>query len=189
MTEKVTESKRVFALRGCFAIRGYFHMSLVDLDHAEKAAICAARSAGDLLRKYWAKDGQKVSAEFIEFKSVTDLVTKADKEAEELIMRCLRSFTPSFSFLCEESGASTSDSAVDVPRWIVDPLDGTTSFAHGHPHFSVSICLEVGGSAVLVRRRPFWFWVWFYHSIEYSTECAHVFFFFIFVCFVCLFIF
>jgi myo-inositol-1(or 4)-monophosphatase len=120
----------------------------VDLEACLKAAVCAARGAGDMLRSFWEKDSQKKDSAFIEFKSQTDLVTVADKQAEDLIIRTLRDACPLFGFLCEESGAS-NDSSASQARWIVDPLDGTTSFAHGHPHFSVSIALEVGAEIVL----------------------------------------
>jgi myo-inositol-1(or 4)-monophosphatase len=121
----------------------------LDLDQAERAAICAARGAGDLLRRVWATNGQK-EASFIHHKSATDLVTDADHAAEKLIISTLSEWTPSCSFLCEESGATTNaGGGGGKGRWIVDPLDGTTSFAHGHPHFSVSIALEVEGIVVL----------------------------------------
>lgn len=111
---------------------------------AQKAAVAAARGAGDLLREYWSSGREKS----IEFKSATDLVTEADKKAEMMIMSALTASFPDWSFLCEESGASGDDQESEY-RWIVDPLDGTTSFAHGHPFFSVSIALEHRGEVVL----------------------------------------
>lgn len=115
-------------------------------DIAEKAAVSAARAAGDLLRKYW----QGSNSFVIEFKAATDLVTEADKKAEKLIMDTLTSHFPSWDFLCEESGATVRGSGNAPYRWIVDPLDGTTSFTHKHPHFSVSIALEKRGHGVVL---------------------------------------
>jgi myo-inositol-1(or 4)-monophosphatase len=124
---------------------------VADLDAMERAAIAAARGAGDLLRSFWSADGQKKHSSFIEFKSPTDLVTEADKKAEALIMQTLRAACPAVRFLCEESGVSVEPSAgAAVGRWIVDPLDGTTSFAHGHPHFSVSIAFEDESGDVVI---------------------------------------
>jgi myo-inositol-1(or 4)-monophosphatase len=124
---------------------------VADVDAMERAAIAAARGAGDLLRAFWARDVQKKDAAFIEFKSATDLVTEADKKAEAHIMQTLRAACPAMRFLCEESGLSVEPSAgAAVGRWIVDPLDGTTSFAHGHPHFSVSIAFEDTSGYVVI---------------------------------------
>ena len=75
-------------------------------------------------------------------------MTEADKKAEQLIISSLTSSFPDFNFLCEESGL-TEENANAEYRWIVDPLDGTTSFAHGHPFFSVSIALERRGVVIL----------------------------------------
>lgn len=113
-------------------------------EEARKAAVAAARGAGDLLRQYY-ESGREKS---IEFKSATDLVTEADKKAEQLIIGSLTAAFPAWNFLCEETGASGENSDSEY-RWIVDPLDGTTSFAHGHPFFSVSIALEKRGRIVL----------------------------------------
>ncbi len=124
----------------------------VDLDELERAAVSAARGAGDLLRRYWEKNGQKTDASFVEFKSPTDLVTEADKKAEALIMATLRAACANVRFLCEESGSSDGGVSEEacVGRWIVDPLDGTTSFVHGHPHFSVSIAFEDTSGSVVI---------------------------------------
>jgi myo-inositol-1(or 4)-monophosphatase len=75
-------------------------------------------------------------------------VTEADKKAEMLIISSLTACFPEWSFLCEETGLSNEEGFSEY-RWIVDPLDGTTSFAHGHPFFSVSIALEKNGLVVL----------------------------------------
>jgi len=71
-----------------------------------------------------------------------DIVTAADRASEAAIIRVLLAATPSASILAEESGshAGTSDE-----RWIVDPLDGTTNYAHGYPLYCVSIAYERAG--------------------------------------------
>jgi myo-inositol-1(or 4)-monophosphatase len=74
-----------------------------------------------------------------------DLVTVADRASERTIVERLRSAYPHATILAEESGASggTSDE-----RWIVDPLDGTTNYAHGYPLYCISIAYERGGELV-----------------------------------------
>jgi myo-inositol-1(or 4)-monophosphatase len=68
-----------------------------------------------------------------------DLVTEADREAEAIVLERLRAAFPGDGIVAEESGGAE---AGEGPCWYVDPLDGTTNFAHGIPHFSVSIGLH-----------------------------------------------
>lgn len=98
--------------------------------------IKAAYEAGNLLMDKF-ESGIRV-----EFKGKYDLVTEADRQAEALIVKLIRELYPDHDFLAEESdyGATGSDY-----RWIIDPLDGTTNYAHGFPWFAVSIALEVKG--------------------------------------------
>jgi len=74
-----------------------------------------------------------------------DLVTAADRASERAVIARLRGSFPSASILAEESGASpgTSDE-----RWIVDPLDGTTNYAHGYPLYCISIAYERAGELI-----------------------------------------
>ncbi len=74
-----------------------------------------------------------------------DIVTAADRASEAVIVRVLRAATPNASILAEESGehCGTSDE-----RWIVDPLDGTTNYAHGYPLYCVSIAYERAGELI-----------------------------------------
>ncbi len=74
--------------------------------------------------------------------SAIDLVTEADQEAEAAAIAIIRRAFPDHAVLAEETGASTEASE---HRWIIDPLDGTTNFAHGYPYFSVSIGYERRG--------------------------------------------
>jgi myo-inositol-1(or 4)-monophosphatase len=74
-----------------------------------------------------------------------DLVTIADRASEAVVLACLRGAFPNASVLAEESGShqGTSDE-----RWIVDPLDGTTNYAHGYPIYSISIAFERAGELI-----------------------------------------
>ena len=81
----------------------------------------------------------------IEYKGDADLVTIADRQAETLIRKRIRSHWPSHDILGEEEGLT--DSGSDY-RWYVDPLDGTTNFAHGFPVFCTSIALEHKGARI-----------------------------------------
>jgi myo-inositol-1(or 4)-monophosphatase len=92
-----------------------------------------AREAGALLLQYF-HQGLK-----IEYKGDADLVTAADRAAEALIRERIRQQFPSHDVLGEEQGLN--DQGSDY-RWYVDPLDGTTNFAHGYPVFCVSIALQ-----------------------------------------------
>ena len=74
-------------------------------------------------------------------KGAVDLVTQTDHAAERLIIRTIRNAFPSHAFLAEESNASGNSTS----RWIIDPIDGTTNFAHGLPAASVSIAYEEHG--------------------------------------------
>jgi myo-inositol-1(or 4)-monophosphatase len=103
-------------------------------------AIEAAKAAGAVLRRGYGKP------KAIRFKDVVDLVTDFDEESERTITRILAEAYPSSGILTEESGATLGS---DDYRWIVDPLDGTTNFAHDFPHFAVSIALEDAGALVL----------------------------------------
>jgi len=92
-------------------------------------------------------------------KGEIDLVTQADLESEALILEAIQQAYPHHAVLAEESGNHGQDSA---PLWIVDPLDGTTNFAHGHPHFCVSIALRQEGVLTVgviydpLRDETFW---------------------------------
>jgi myo-inositol-1(or 4)-monophosphatase len=102
-------------------------------------AIELARSAGDILRYYASRD------KGVRHKGVGNLVTIADSESEALIHEGIRRRYPGDSVLAEESGAAEPQAAESGHRWIVDPLDGTTNFAHGFPMYCVSIAFESAG--------------------------------------------
>jgi myo-inositol-1(or 4)-monophosphatase len=104
-------------------------------------AVELAREAGGVLKHYMSREKQ------VEFKGRANLVTVADKEAEALIIRRIRERYPNHSILAEESGVSGSNDSGEG-KWIIDPLDGTTNFAHQYPFFCVSIGFEQQGRIV-----------------------------------------
>jgi len=104
-------------------------------------AIELARAAGDVLKHYMDREKQ------VEFKGRANLVTIADKESEALVIRRILQRYPTHTILAEESGVSGGCEG-GAGTWIIDPLDGTTNFAHGYPFFSVSIGFERAGSVL-----------------------------------------
>jgi myo-inositol-1(or 4)-monophosphatase len=104
--------------------------------------IKAARRAGRSL----VKDFREVENLQVSAKGPGDFVSKADHEAERLIREDLMTGRPTYGWLGEESGETAG--ADPTRRWIVDPLDGTTNFLHGMPHWSISIALEHKGEIV-----------------------------------------
>ena len=100
-------------------------------------AMTAAQRGGEVLRRFFrALDPAQITE-----KAQNDFVSAADRAAEEAIAFYLRDRTPEFGLLAEEGGASGASGG----RWVVDPLDGTTNFVHGFPHFAVSVALVVDG--------------------------------------------
>jgi myo-inositol-1(or 4)-monophosphatase len=106
-------------------------------------AIQTARDAGRILADRMGRALQ------VSNKGDIDLVTEADLASEKLIIERIKTHYPRHSILAEESGATDGIKMVAGQtdwRWIVDPLDGTTNYAHGYPCFCVSIGLERAGS-------------------------------------------
>jgi myo-inositol-1(or 4)-monophosphatase len=98
-----------------------------------------AREAGALLAKYFEK---RIP---YELKGEYDLVTEADRSSERLVVGRLESHFPSHAIVAEEGGGHRSASEY---TWYVDPLDGTTNFAHGFPMFNVTLALERAGETI-----------------------------------------
>ncbi|MEE4154318.1 MAG: inositol monophosphatase family protein [Erythrobacter sp.] len=96
----------------------------------------AARKAGQRLRR----DFGEVEHLQVSRKGPADFVSKADMRAERTIYDELLHARPDWGFLMEEAG--TIEGAAGKPRWIVDPLDGTSNFLHGIPHFAISIAVQ-----------------------------------------------
>lgn len=109
--------------------------------HFRAVAIEAARRAGAILQE------RARSGFHVEHKDVVNLVTDADHQAEQAIVLSVQAHCPGHQILAEERGLS---SPAPTPfRWIIDPLDGTTNFAHGFPAYCVSIALEHDGRLLL----------------------------------------
>src|SRR5262249_11180520 len=102
-------------------------------------AVELARAAGDVLRHYSSREKQ------VELKGRANLVTAADKESEALMISRIQNRYPAHASLAEESGTLLPAGASDDGRWIIDPLDGTTNYAHQYPFFCVSIAFEQAG--------------------------------------------
>ena len=96
----------------------------------------AAHKAAPRLRR----DFGEVEQLQVSRKGPADFVSMADKRAEQTIVEELRNARPDWGMLLEEGSAIEGNP--DKPRWIVDPLDGTTNFLHGVPHFAISIAVE-----------------------------------------------
>jgi myo-inositol-1(or 4)-monophosphatase len=108
----------------------------VDIDFCAQVGIEAAKEAGKLqLRKLNTRLD-------VTHKGVINLVTEADLESEKLIVELIRRNFPTHSILAEENH---SDAAAGDVCWVIDPLDGTTNYAHGFPLFTISIGLQVAG--------------------------------------------
>ena len=105
-----------------------------------ETAIDIAREAGALLSTYFER---RVG---FELKGDFDLVTEADRASERLVVERLRSHFPSHSIVAEEGGGHQGSSGF---RWYVDPLDGTTNFAHGYPIYNVTMGLEQDGEMLV----------------------------------------
>jgi len=96
----------------------------------------AARKAAPKLRR----DFGEVDALQVSRKGPADFVSAADKAAERTIFEELKHARPDWGFLMEEGGVVEGDPS--KPRWIIDPIDGTSNFLHGLPHFAISIAVE-----------------------------------------------
>src|SRR5215467_6228221 len=103
------------------------------LDFAKKVVL----KAGDFLKKHSARRKSIMYKDDIG----SNLVTDMDRASEEMIVRAIRREYPDHAIVAEESGASG-----DSPyRWYIDPVDGTTNYAHGFPIWGVTMALEVEG--------------------------------------------
>lgn len=111
--------------------------------HWLEEAIDVARGAGRILRAGYGRPGA------IDYKGGIDLVTEFDRRSEAFVREELARRFPGHAFLGEESGGSSEAAQVPEFRWVIDPLDGTTNFAHAYPFFAVSIALEVAGERAL----------------------------------------
>lgn len=131
-----SQADRVFSLTmiargiGCVA----------SLDKFKKVSIEAAKAGGEILLSYFGR------VRDVSRKERAGLVTEADRESEEKIISVIKAAFPEHSILAEESGREQRPGPY---QWIIDPLDGTTNYAHQIPIFCVSIALEKEGEVVL----------------------------------------
>jgi len=116
------------------------HEEIENLTSDLEAALSAAKQAGEVLREGFGAEHA------ITYKGEVDLLTEIDEEAERMIREELLGTFPSYGMLAEEGGELAGE---ENARWIVDPLDGTTNYAHGLSIFCVSIALERAGKVVL----------------------------------------
>ena len=105
----------------------------MDIERIKRVGIAAACNGGKVLREHFGK------LESVRKKGAIDLVTEADIQSEAAIIDTIAEAFPDHAILAEESGAHAGSGC----RWIIDPLDGTTNFAHNLPLFCVSIALAV----------------------------------------------
>lgn len=104
-------------------------------------ALRAAERAGEVIRHGF----RNLAAADVEVKGQNDFVTRVDREAEATISEIILKEFPDHRILAEESGYSA---ATGDYLWVIDPLDGTTNFIHGLPHFAVSLALLENGKAI-----------------------------------------
>lgn len=111
-------------------------------DEYLKVAKQAALEAGEIILKYFGKEHK------LKFKNndKSDFATQADLEAEQKIIQILTENFPNHNIIAEESGRTQKDSDY---TWVIDPLDGTSSFAHGFPYFGVSVGLLKNNKPIL----------------------------------------
>ena len=105
-----------------------------------EVALEAAREGGRILLSEFDRPVK------ISYKGEVDIVTQADRRSEEAVVTLLRTHFPKHAIVAEEGGGQETESPF---RWFVDPLDGTTNFAHGYPCFAVSIGLEEAGELIV----------------------------------------
>lgn len=101
-------------------------------------ALLAGKAGGFILESYWGKQfkiGEKDRA--------GDLITEVDQKAEQEILTILKRHCPNHSILAEESGTINNQESQYL--WVIDPLDGTTNYAHGYPQAAVSVGLMING--------------------------------------------
>jgi len=115
--------------------------SSLDLCALLRIAVQAAHNGAAVLQSYASNRGDLI----IDHKARNDLVSQADREAEQIIVQILREGAPALGIVAEETGGAAQGEAT----WYIDPLDGTTNFLHGIPHYAVSIGLIAHAGTVL----------------------------------------
>ncbi len=108
-------------------------MSLEEHSPELSLAVQAAQKAGDILLDYLEREN------IIQEKGESNFVSEADLKSEAMILSMIRDVFPGHVILAEESFTELSGTELPEHLWVVDPLDGTTNYTHGIPHFAVSI--------------------------------------------------
>ncbi|HLS42765.1 MAG TPA: inositol monophosphatase family protein [Paenalcaligenes sp.] len=116
------------------------------LSSSLEAAVSAASAAAGILQAHASNRSELI----IDTKARNDLVSQADREAEQATIEILRERTPQFGIVAEESGGESAGLAT----WYIDPLDGTTNFLHGIPHYAVSIALVAHKGSIVAGDEP-----------------------------------
>ncbi len=113
------------------------------MDPIVTVGIKAARRAGSLAVRYL----DRLEQLSVEKKGRRDFVSELDRMAEQDIIETIHYLYPNHRILAEESGDkhTSKESGADEFEWVIDPLDGTTNFLHGHPHFAISLGIRRGG--------------------------------------------
>lgn len=122
------------------------------MDDLVRTALDAADAAADVQRRHYAGRDPRTATD----KGISDFVSETDLEAQEAALEVIRSRHPDHRILAEEeqgdggprAGAAVPDGPAPGPLWIVDPLDGTTNFLHGHPMHCASVGVWAAGRAV-----------------------------------------
>jgi len=119
--------------------------NLMEMEQFKKIATQAALKGGEILNEHRGK------VKKIGYKDEVNLVTEVDKISEETILRIIKENFPDHAILTEESEEFIPESKKlkSIYKWIIDPLDGTTNYAHGFPMYCVSIALEKNGEIIL----------------------------------------
>ena len=104
-------------------------------------ALGVARTTGEMIAKAF----EQVDLIDVETKGANDFVTKVDRASEQRIVEGIRKRYPDHSFYGEENGLIEGSGDGKDYVWVIDPLDGTTNFIHGVPHFAISIALKIKG--------------------------------------------
>ena len=112
----------------------------MDLELVKRVGIAAAYKGGSILRSHYGRISK------IDKKGAIDLVTEADTESEKAIIETIQKVFPDHAVLAEESGLNQGEAD---HKWLIDPLDGTTNFAHQLGLFSISIAFALRGDTVL----------------------------------------
>jgi myo-inositol-1(or 4)-monophosphatase len=106
-------------------------------------AAAVAREAGAVLMAGFGR------VERVQFKGRINLVTEFDRRSEATIVEALRGRYPDHLIVAEEGGGREGGRQSSPYRWLIDPLDGTTNYAHGNPYFNVSIALQERGETIV----------------------------------------